>query len=255
MESEIYHPFPNTHWSLVRRAGEEDAGTRREALGVLLARYAPALRSYLRVVKKVPTTQVEDLVQGFIAERMLEGEVIARADPARGRFRALLLTSLNNYAASQWRAERVRRGETLGEQAEEMPSTTSAPAAAVEAAWARALVRDVLAAMRRECMATERADVWAVFEGRILAEIFGAGDVVPYEALATELELKTPGQAANLLVTGKRMYARLLRQAVGEYEREPAAVETEIADLRRVLAAGDEGLRERVGWDEEVSRG
>jgi RNA polymerase sigma-70 factor (ECF subfamily) len=255
MKSEMYHPFPNTHWSLVRRAGEEDAGVRREALGVLLVRYAPALRSYLRVVKKVPTEQVEDLVQGFIAERMLEGEIIARADPARGRFRALLLTSLNNYAASRWRAERVRRGEMLGEQAEEMPSATSAPAVAVEAAWARTLVRDVLAAMRRECMVTERADVWAVFEGRILAEIFGEGDVVPYEVLATELGLKTPGQAANLLVTGKRMYARLLRQAVGEYEREPAAVEAEIADLQRVLAAGDEGLRERASWDEEVSHG
>ena len=44
-------------------------------------------------------------------------------------------------------------------------------------------------------------------------------------------------QAANLLVTAKRMYARLLRLAVGEYESDPDAIDHEIADLRRLLAA------------------
>jgi hypothetical protein len=33
------------------------------------------------------------------------------------------------------------------------------------------------------------------------------------------------------------MYARLLRLAVGEYESDPDAIDHEIADLRRLLAA------------------
>ena len=51
MRSAQFHPFPNTHWSLVRRAGGVDASdpeARREALSRLLARYEPALKSYLR---------------------------------------------------------------------------------------------------------------------------------------------------------------------------------------------------------------
>ncbi len=38
--------FPTTAWSLVARAGKEDARQRREALGQLLVRYLPALQAH-----------------------------------------------------------------------------------------------------------------------------------------------------------------------------------------------------------------
>jgi hypothetical protein len=234
-----YQPFPNTHWSLVQRAGETDAAARREALAALLGRYQPALRSYLRVVKKLPPEDADELLQAFIADRLLEHELIRRADQARGRFRTLLLTSLNNFAISRGRAARVRAAEPLEAASEGIAAGAGgvSPDMVVEAAWARALVHDVIEAMRQECARTRRDDVWAVFEGRILAEVFGKGRVVPYEELAAGLKLESPSQAANLLVTAKRMYARLLRLAVGEYETDPDAIEAEIAGLRCSLAA------------------
>jgi DNA-directed RNA polymerase specialized sigma24 family protein len=241
MSSGTYQAFPTTHWSLVHRAGTPDAAARREALATLLTRYRPALLSYLRAAKKVPFDQADELLQAFIADQLLERELAAKADPARGRFRTLLLTSLNNFLVDQNRAQRRRSAESLDVECHcaEPQATVTSPSAVVEAAWARALVHDVLEAMRRECAATGRADIWTVFEGRILADIFGTDGAVRYESLAATLQLKSPTQAANLVVTAKRMYARLLRMAVGEYESDPDAIEAEIADLRRVLAAGN----------------
>jgi transcriptional regulator with XRE-family HTH domain len=76
-----------------------------------------------------------------------------------------------------------------------------------------------------------------VFEGRVLAEALQERPLA-YEALAERYGLRSPAQAANLLVTAKRMYARLMRSAVGEYERDEAEVDEEIRDLRRILAGG-----------------
>ena len=240
MRSAQFHPFPNTHWSLVRRAGGVDASDpegRREALSRLLARYEPALKSYLRLVRRMPANEADELLQAFVTDRLLEHELVARADQKRGRFRSLLLTSLNNFAAGQRRAAKVREAATLEDEVVAATGSLGAtPEAAVQAEWARALVRNVILAMKEECRRTGREDVWRVFEGRILAEVFEDRPVVGYEELARSLKLKSPTQAANLLVTAKRMYARLLRLAVAEYEREEADIETELAELQRSLA-------------------
>ena len=98
------------------------------------------------------------------------------------------------------------------------------------------MIHDVLESMKRECRESGRLDLWTVFEGRILARIMDNQESVSYESLAKDLKLSSPIQAANLLVTAKRMYARLLREAIAEYEREPADVDQEIADLREILA-------------------
>jgi DNA-directed RNA polymerase specialized sigma24 family protein len=228
------HPFPNTHWSLVVRAGQGDPQARSAALQTLLERYLPALRSHLRLVKRQREQEVEELLQSFVADKMLEETFLKHADERRGRFRTFLLTCLNNFAVSRYRAAKLRENEPLGEV--ESAETENPPYAAVEAAWARALVRDVLRTMETECARTGRMDVWKIFEGRVLADIFGDGTVVPYEELAKRLHLESPMQAANLLVTAKRTYARLLRSAVAEYEREQADQEAEIAGLCEILA-------------------
>jgi RNA polymerase sigma-70 factor (ECF subfamily) len=239
-----YKAFPATHWSLVRRAGHgADGEASREALGILLMRYAPALRSYLRVVKRMSPGEAEEVVQAFIADRLIPGELIRQAEVDRGRFRTLLLTALNHFAVSRWRAERLRQADGEAAAADAVANAAS-PAAEVEATWARALVKQVIQSMRQECILTGRSDVWAVFEGRVLADVYGtvdgnaASEPASYEDLAARLGLKSPAQAANLLVTGKRMYARLLRTAVAEYERDEVDVDAEIADLRIILSRG-----------------
>jgi DNA-directed RNA polymerase specialized sigma24 family protein len=234
MPSPRFHPFPATHWSLVQRAGVPDEETRREALRNLLERYEPALRSYLLLLRQMPEDAAEELLQAFIADRMLATELFKRADREKGKFRTLLLACLRNFEISMYRARQVRVTVPL---ARNMHNETEASSdVIVVAAWARSLVNSVLAAMREECRQTQRPDIWTVFEERVVAEAFENRTPTPYEELATRLTLASPHQAANLLVTGKRMYARLLRAAVAEYVLEAGQIDQEIMELREILS-------------------
>ena len=79
--------FPSTQWSLVDRAAAGDAKARQRALGDLLQRYLPALRAHLVFKKRIDQERAEDLVQGFVTNKVIEQGLIARADPGKGRFR------------------------------------------------------------------------------------------------------------------------------------------------------------------------
>src|SRR5262249_2067119 len=155
--------------------------------------------------------------QAFIADRILAEGFLNQVDEARGRFRSFLLTSLDNFSISRFRREKLRKtehGMVIAEMSGRSPSTE----AIADAAWASALIQGVLRDMEAECQRSGRMDLWKVFHGRILVDIYGTGEPVGYERLADELQLSSPMQAANLLVTAKRMYARLLRTAIAEYE-------------------------------------
>jgi hypothetical protein len=43
-------------------------------------------------------------------------------------------------------------------------------------------------------------------------------------------------QAANALVTAKRMFTRILRGVIGEYESDEEEIDSEIDDLHKILA-------------------
>jgi DNA-directed RNA polymerase specialized sigma24 family protein len=228
------HPFPNTHWSLVQRAGLPDVAARREALGILLARYEPALKSYLMRTWRVSQDTAEELVQAFVSDRILEHDLLQNASQGRGRFRALLVTCLRNFTISWFRSRQVRGTVPLSANMESR--NDASPEKILDTAWARALVGSVLQAMKDECRRTNRFNVWIVFEARLLAAAFENSTPTSYEDLASQLGLTSPVQAANLLVTAKRTYARLLRAAVAEYESDPSRIDDEISDLREILA-------------------
>jgi hypothetical protein len=59
---------------------------------------------------------------------------------------------------------------------------------------------------------------------------------MPYQQLVRELGLQSPAQAANVLITGKRMFIRCLRAVVGEYEVSEAQLDAEIGEIRQIIA-------------------
>ena len=162
-----YQPFPNTHWSLVRRAGVADGDARREALAVLLARYQPALKSYLRLVRRLRADDADDLLQSFVAEQLMERELLLTADPSRGRFRSLLLVSLNNFATSRYRLQNRRKTEPLDFSA---PDRGHSPPAVMEAAWARTLIHTVVQSLQQF---TQVVDLACGYLGGIRGPNFG----------------------------------------------------------------------------------
>jgi len=233
--------FPSTQWSLVDRAGAGDSMERRRALGDLLQRYLPALRAHLVLNKRIDRDRAEDLLQGFVTNKVLEQGLFARANPDKGRFRALLVTSLNHYVIDVFRQQRgtppafsLSESDFVRGMGESEP-----PADVFDVAWAKELLGEVLRRMQAECKTSRRPDLWGIFEARILSPILDSAATLPYEQLVKRFDFRSPTQAANALVTAKRMFGRILRAVVAEYAGGEAAVDAEIRDLHQVLASGN----------------
>lgn len=241
MREPITHqPMPTTHWSLVARAGHDDADTKRRALVQLIERYLPAIRSYLVHRKRLQVEDADDLLQGFMVSKILEQDLLPRAEQDKGRFRTFLLTSLDRYIISEHRRQTARKrsagaavpvDEHLDAAAED-----AGPDAALDVPWARQVLQRVIEQMQAECRASGRANVWGVFEARILGPTLGQGEPAEYHVLIAQYGFKSPAQASNVLITGKRMFIRILRGVVGEYCGGEQEIDREIAALQEILA-------------------
>jgi DNA-directed RNA polymerase specialized sigma24 family protein len=235
--------FPPTQWSLIGRAREEDSKGTRPALEELLTRYLPALRVHLLIRQAGNEDAIQDLLQGFIASRILESNLIATAAPSRGKFRTLLLTSLDRYVIDQHRraSAQMRDGarEVLFVEAADVPAS---PAASLEfdVAWVTEVLRQSVERLSVECEGEDKVHLWKLFEARILRPAID--DVMPisYEQLVVDLGFQSPSQAWNALVTVKRMFERNLRSVIREYVDDEALVDAEIRDLRVHLCGGAE---------------
>jgi RNA polymerase sigma-70 factor (ECF subfamily) len=231
--------FPSTRWTLIARAGALDVAGRREALGQLLATYLPTLKAHLLQKQKSNPDRVEDLLQGFVASKVLEQQLIAQADQQRGKFRTFLLVALNNYVISEARREGAQKrapGRRRDVQAHlDVASAQAGASEAFDVEWGRQILRRVLAEMRAECESSGRTDIWGVFDSRIVQPILARTKPLPYEALVQRFNLQSPMQASNMLITGKRMFARILRAVVSEYA-EDDEIEDEIEELRQIFS-------------------
>jgi DNA-directed RNA polymerase specialized sigma24 family protein len=242
------HEFPSTLWSLVRCAAGDAGpsgnqyGTSREALGVLLTRYLPALRAHL-LRRGIHHDRTDDLLQSFVAERVLERDLLAAADAARGRFRAFLLTSLNNFAANQLRDEMAAKrapisGKLLSLDAQASPEPAASHCATdlFDVAWARETLAEAVRRMRAQCQATGRMDLWEVLEVRELRPAVENVAPMPYSEIVERYGFTTPKQAQNALTTAKRCLGQALRSVLAEYIADEQKLEAELIYLAETLA-------------------
>ena len=81
--------------------------------------------------------------------------------------------------------------------------------------WIRQLVLDSLDLMLEECESKQRMDLWEIFRLRIVEPVFEEKEPLPYDQLVRQLDIQSPRQAINLLVTAKRCFLRNLRLAIG----------------------------------------
>lgn len=238
--------FPTTHWSLIGAAGQPDEEQRRAVLGELLTRYLPALKAHLVYQKHLAPDDADDLLQSFVARKILEQEVLTQVTPGKGKFRTWLLTVLDRYAISERRYASAERRSTAGTVSlesgvPEQVAVGPTPSEAFDQAWARTVLAEVLLRMHAECTASKRPDLWGVFEGRVLTPTLEGSDALPYEQLVERFSFTSPVQASNALITAKRMFVRLLRDVIGEYAPDRAETDEEIRDLQLILAGGRAG--------------
>jgi RNA polymerase sigma-70 factor (ECF subfamily) len=253
--------FPTTHWSLVARAGDEELEARRQALSELVVAYLPALRTHLVYRKGLAAEQADDVLQEFVAQKVLEKNLIAHADRALGKFRTFLLTALDrflyNWLRHQHLGRRVGGGQrvTIDEVEQECLGREETPSEAFDVSWARQIIQGSLARMRTECEASGRRELWSLFECRVVRPTLEGQPSPSYQELVERFGFSSPSQGSNMLVTAKRMYARALRSVVGEYARDEQDVDDELADLQTILArcgsVARAGCRDNAEGDHE----
>jgi len=227
----------------LRRGGPQ---AKREALEQLLRRYLAALQAHLVRARGLAWDESEDVIQEFVADKILEKDLVSRADRGLGKFRTFLLTSLDRFLVDRIRRSRAAirspsGGElvSIGEKDDGLVCD-EAPADPFDVAWAQNVVAEALDLMHSQCEASGRLDVWGVFKCRLVDPIMNEAQPVEYQELIERFDLKSPAQASNVLVTAKRMYARALRTVVAEYAADDEEMESEIRELREVLARSNE---------------
>jgi RNA polymerase sigma-70 factor (ECF subfamily) len=239
--------FATTRWSLILTSAdlEGDDQKARKALGELCRLYWRPIFSFVCRRGHSPE-DAQDLTQDFFL-MMMEGNWLKHADPSRGRFRSLLLKSLQNFlndAVAKKRAQK-RGGEmqfvSWDDWMAEAPSQLTLPAQALESwpaerlfdlRWAATVVEQAVRRLREEC---ERQGKLRAFEA--LRPCLGAErEDVCYSTLSKTLG--APEATVKRLVHRLRQrYRTLLREEVAETVADPAEIDDEIRHLCGVLAA------------------
>ncbi len=228
--------FPETHWSLVGRAGASNDLTRQQALEELLVIYLPVLRTFLIAVRRIPPDLAEDLLQDFIADKVLARQLVHQADQGRGKFRSFLLKSLCNFTLTKLKKEYAARARAVCLDALDLATDAGYEAEdQFDREWVKQVLSDALDLMKVDCQENGNTVMWEVFRLRVVDPIQTDSAPADYRQIVAQFRLETPRQAINLLANAKRCFAKHLRAAVGRYVHDDALIEEEIADLRETL--------------------
>lgn len=242
--------FATTRWSLIFSATSSE-GEEQEAPDAL----AELCRTYWRPIflfvsrRGHSTEDAQDLTQDFFA-MILKTNWLEHADPNRGRFRSLLLKSLQNFlikAAEKIHA-RKRGGDvefvSWDDWMVEAPSQLFISAQAFDSLpperlfdlhWAATVVERALQRLREECEGKDRLRLFYALSCHLTAE----RDEVSYANLSAALGVAETTVKKQLHIMRQR-YRCLLRDEVAHTVENPADVEDEIRYLCAALAAGAE---------------
>ena len=226
--------FATTRWSLILKS-RSDSSSARTALEELCRNYRAPVLAYVRHFG-IPLDRAEDLTQEFFAH-FLADRIHHSADPARGQFRAYLLTSIRNFLQdSQEKARAAKRGAGAAHVAlDELVPAASAeqPEHAFERRWALAVLERAASRLRDEA---EAAGKLALFEelDEFLVEQPSTDD---YEQVATRLGMRRNTLAVAVYRMRQRL-RELVRAELADTVAAPEDVDEELRALREVLGGG-----------------
>jgi RNA polymerase sigma-70 factor (ECF subfamily) len=209
--------FHTTTWGLVLSA-RADPG----ALELLLRAYWSPVYAFIRH-KGYSQHDAADLTQEFLSEVILGRNLLVKADPARGRFRAFVKSALRNFLVDQHRRAGTQRAapkggmsdtdlDVIGDADASDPSSR-----AFDRQWAAAVL----------AITIERVEAACRQEG-----MMGKVKSPPMEELAARIGATSPAQVSNMIQTVKRRFRRTLRDVVTETVTDSAEAEAELLSLQ-----------------------
>jgi RNA polymerase sigma factor (sigma-70 family) len=239
--------FVTTRWSVILSGADSEGPERqiRKALSQLCRIYWRPIFFFI-VRRGYSAEDAEDLTQDFFA-KILKVDWLQKADPTRGRFRSLLLKSLQNFLndADDRNHARKRGGDAsfvswdlwIAEAPSELTLSREAlnswPAERVfDAGWAATVVERAVRRIREECESKGRLRVFEVLSPYVCAE----RDDPSYRNLAAKLRVPE-ATVKKLLYHMRHRYRFLLRDEVAQTVADPADVDDELRYLCGALAA------------------
>lgn len=229
--------FATTRWSLIQDANE--------GLTALCQIYWRPVFSYI-CRRGYAAADAQDLTQDFFVS-ILTGTLLQTANPARGRFRSLLIRSLKNFLIdAQIRHRTQKRGGDLQFVSWET-WMANAPCQLVDSArvletapteaffdlnWAAAIADEALRRLRVECEGRGRRHIYDILNPYLTSE---RGDI-SYNDLSIALGV-TEASVKSVLHQFRRRYRALLREEVAKTVPNDIDVNDEIRYLCASLSA------------------
>lgn len=239
--------FSTTRWSVVLSCADAESGNElsRKALSQLCKTYwRPIFAFTCRRGYSIPDAQ--DLTQDFFL-MVLEGSLLQRADPVRGRFRSLLLKALQNFLIDkaakkharkrgghmqfvswdEWMAEAPSQLSISGHEAENWSAEKI-----YDVRWAATVVEHALRRLGEECENRGRRRVFDVLSSYLAAD----RQDVSYAGLSKALGVAETA-VKRLVHQMRRRYRELLREEVARTVEKSEEVDEELRYLCAALAA------------------
>jgi RNA polymerase sigma-70 factor (ECF subfamily) len=239
--------FVTTRWSVVLScadAGGDEQKTRKALAELCKIYWRPVFAFICRRGHSVPDAQ--DLTQDFFV-MVLKGRLLECADRSRGRFRSLVLTSLQNFlhdAAEKrraqkrggdvqfvswdaWMAEAPSQLSILGQESESW-----SPERIFDVRWAATIVERALRRLGDECEKSGRRRVFDVLSSCLAAE----REDVSYAKSSKTLGLQEAA-VKRLVHRLRERYRALLREEVAQTVEKPDEIDDELRYLCSALAA------------------
>jgi RNA polymerase sigma-70 factor (ECF subfamily) len=239
--------FQTTRWSVVvscAQTSETNEVAQRALTELCRVYWRPIFALICR--RGHSTTDAQDLTQDFFV-MLLKGNLLSLADPARGRFRSLLRTAVENFLNDkQHLARRQKRGGTLqfvawDEWMAEAPSQLSiygqelksCPSERVfDVRWAATVVEHALRRLAKECESHGRLRMFTALSKYLSVERME----ISYANLSTSLGV--PETVIKRVLHQLRVrYRVILRDEVAQTVASSADVDDEIRYLCAALAS------------------
>lgn len=221
-------------WSVVFRAGGPDEQPKHTALSTLCQLYWKPLFVYC-LGKGRQVEDAEDLTQAFFAQ-LLAKDTLRVADPARGRFRAFLLTSFKHFIAGEGdRSRAARRGGGVVHLSFDVdfrnsgvlpPAPEISPEQAFDRQWALDLVERATTTLRDEYQSTGK--------GEWFDRVVGPAAGCAYAEIAGDLNT-TEEAMKSFAKRARRRFREILEQEIADTVSSPEEAADEMAYLVDLL--------------------
>lgn len=236
--------FPSTMWTDIERWNGAGEGEKRKLIEQFYSRYRLPLLKYINSFG-LKYTEADDALHDFMIRHM-EGKLFVGADPARGRFRNLLLRALKNFLISVVRENntakrRPERGlvqldeEVMdGVRLSNLIRSNDTVEDLYDRIWLTTVLCNVLESLKAECLEKGNHLHYELLERCVIAPLVSGTTKPEYKILGEQYGI-TSTQVANHVVTAKRAYQRLLKAEIRQYVSTEKEVNEEIGDFLQFL--------------------